>query len=176
MEEADTPTRIHDAMFALQTASIHGVRSTRIHFLGVPLPNSHSLRHSEHRTVLPVPLSCSAKHLHYVGSFNQGALTEHFPRLTFCRCTLKAPKTILRFKSDPSRPYQAARLKPCGAQDDGLAIILHFALCILHCAAARSAQDDGLITILHFAFYILHCAAAPRAARSAFARHYIYYY
>ena len=121
-------------------------------------------RHAEQRTALPVPLGCSAKHLHYVGSFNQGALTEHFPRLTFCRCTLKAPKTILRFKSDPSRPYQAARLKPCGAQDDGLAIILHFALCILHCAAARSAQDDGLITILHFAFCSLHCALRSRFA------------
>ena len=108
---------IHGARFAQQTA--------RIHFLKMHPQNSHFLRHSEHRTASPVPLGEFAKNLLLYRGFTLGALTEHCPRLAFVGCTLKAPKTILRFKSDPSHPYRAARLKPCGAQDDGLITILH---------------------------------------------------
>ena len=33
-------------------------------------------------------------------------------------CTVKAPKPMLLQNGDPSRQSQAARVKPCGAQDD----------------------------------------------------------
>ena len=46
-----------ESFFTVAVRYTHqGYTPTRIHFSNAPLPNSHSIRHSEHRTASPVPL------------------------------------------------------------------------------------------------------------------------
>ena len=91
-------------------------------------------RHAEQRRALTVPLGCSAKHLHYVGSFNQGALRVHPTKARRGKCSVKAPKVKPLYKrrfresrSDFSlglasqslaRLCRAAQVKRFGAQND----------------------------------------------------------
>ena len=91
-------------------------------------------RHAEQRRALTVMIGYSAKHLHYVGSFNQGALRVHPTKARRGKCSVKAPKVKPRYKrrfresrSDFSlglasqslaRLCRAAQVKRFGAQND----------------------------------------------------------
>ena len=81
-------------------------QTTRIHLF---------CRHSEQMKVLLVPL-VTARGISLPQSTDQGALTEK--QTESIGAPLKHLKGCYRRKSDPSRQSQAARVKPCGAQDD----------------------------------------------------------
>ena len=72
-------------------------------------------RHFEQMKALVVPLG-NSREISIPRSTDQGALTE----IQKCMgARLKHLKDNYRRKSDPSRLCRAARVKPCGAQDDG---------------------------------------------------------